>query len=95
MTGQPQRAVRARVTGRVQGVSFRAWTQGRARALGLDGWVRNESDGSVTALIGGDAEAVAEMVAALHQGPRWASVEMVDVQPAEISEVPPGFQITR
>jgi acylphosphatase len=95
VTGGADRAVIARVTGRVQGVSFRAWTQSRARALGLAGWVRNEADGSVTALIGGESSAVDEMVEALHIGPRWANVTGVAIEPAEMPEVPPGFRITR
>ena len=95
MTGGTDRAVHARITGRVQGVSFRAWTQGRARALGLEGWVRNEPDGSVTALIGGESSAVDEMVQALHIGPRWANVTGVEIEPAAVSEIPPGFRITR
>jgi len=95
MNNEQTSAIRARVTGRVQGVSFRAWTQGRAQALGLEGWVRNEADGSVTALIGGDSSAVDEMVAALHIGPRWANVTGVAVEPAAVSEIPPGFRITR
>jgi acylphosphatase len=95
VSGEPLHAIRVRVTGRVQGVSFRAWTEGRARTLGLDGWVRNESDGSVSALIGGRADAVAEMVAALHEGPRWARVDRVETEPADPADVPPGFQITR
>ena len=94
MTGAPA-AIRARVTGRVQGVSFRAWTQAQARALGLEGWVRNEPDGSVVALIGGESSAVARMAEALHSGPRWARVEAVEIEPAEITDIPPGFQITR
>ena len=47
------RAVRARVTGRVQGVCYRAWARSEAEAIGVTGWVRNERDGSVTALIAG------------------------------------------
>ncbi|MCB1330342.1 MAG: acylphosphatase [Maritimibacter sp.] len=93
MSGGP-RAVRVRVTGRVQGVSFRAWTQGRARALGLDGWVRNEPDGSVSALFGGESSAVDEMLSALHIGPRWSNVTGIEAAEVEISEVPPGFRIT-
>lgn len=88
-------ALHARVTGRVQGVSFRAWTEGRAKALGVEGWVRNEPDGSVRALIGGEAEAVAEMIQALHEGPRWANVTGVETEAAAFSDVPPGFRITR
>ena len=48
-----RRAVRVRIAGRVQGVNFRAWTRDEAERLGLDGWVRNEADGSVTALLAG------------------------------------------
>src|SRR5690242_16269177 len=48
MTNQ-QRAVRARIHGKVQGVSYRVWTRSEAMRLGLAGWVRNESDGTVTA----------------------------------------------
>ena len=95
MTAGPNHAIRAHITGQVQGVSFRAWTQSRARALGLDGWVRNESDGSVTALVSGEASAIAEMVEALHIGPRWAKVTAVDIEPTQISEVSSGFRITR
>jgi len=88
-------AIRARITGRVQGVSFRAWTKGRAEALGLEGWVRNEVDGSVTALFGGAPEAVAQMARALKEGPRWARVDRVETAPADIADIPPGFRITQ
>lgn len=93
MSGGP-RAVYARITGRVQGVSFRAWTQSRARTLGLDGWVRNEPDGSVTALFGGESSAVDEMLEALNIGPRWANVTGIEITPAELSDIPDGFRIT-
>jgi acylphosphatase len=65
-------ALRVRVTGRVQGVWFRGWTKAEAEARGLHGWVRNEADGSVAALIAGPEAAVREMVAALHEGPPLA-----------------------
>ncbi|MDX1782061.1 MAG: acylphosphatase, partial [Thalassovita sp.] len=55
-------AMKARVTGRVQGVAFRAWTRSRALDLGLSGWVRNKDDGSVSALFDGDEEAVRQMI---------------------------------
>lgn len=95
MTLLPETARRVHVTGRVQGVAFRAWTQGQARALGLEGWVKNEPDGSVTALIGGPAAKVGEMVEAFHIGPRWARVTGVDSTPADPADIPPGFRITR
>jgi len=87
-------ALRLRVTGRVQGVAFRAWTKGRAQALGLSGWVRNESDGAVTGLIAGEDEAVAEMVRVLHDGPALARVTSVETEPADADAVPEGFTIT-
>lgn len=74
-----QRVVRARISGRVQGVGFRIWTRGEAVRLGLTGWVRNESDGSVSALIAGADSAVAAMVERLWQGPRGAAVSKVEI----------------
>ena len=62
-------ARQVRVTGRVQGVYFRGWTQSEARRLGLGGWVRNDYDGSVAALIAGPPEAVEEMLRLMHRGP--------------------------
>ena len=47
------RTVRVVVTGMVQGVGYRAWTEEQALALGLDGWVRNRRDGSVEAIVAG------------------------------------------
>lgn len=66
-----------RVTGRVQGVGFRAWTREAAEARGLSGWVRNEPDGAVRALLHGPAAAVAGMIEALQDGPAFARVDRV------------------
>src|SRR6056297_1321035 len=76
------KAVGVRVAGRVQGVSFRAWTQVEARGRGLSGWVRNESDGAVRAHLEGRAAEVDAMLAALHKGPPAAVVREVTVQDA-------------
>ena len=76
------RAVDVTVTGRVQGVSFRAYAEDEARRLGVTGWIRNEPDGSVAGHLEGDEETVDAMVAWLREGPRLASVEHVDVVPA-------------
>jgi acylphosphatase len=70
-------AVRLRIEGRVQGVAFRAWTVDEARRRDLRGWVRNRRDGSVEALLIGEAGAVEDMIAACRQGPRLAAVERV------------------
>ena len=67
------------VTGRVQGVFFRAETRDRARSLGLGGWVRNNGDGSVEAVFEGDEERVESMVEWCRRGPAYAKVENVQV----------------
>jgi acylphosphatase len=87
------RAVRVRVTGRVQGVFYRGWTQEEAEALGLKGWVRNERDGSVTALIAGPKGKVSQMVDALWEGPGAASVNYVATEELELGERPSRFTI--
>ena len=87
-----RRAVRARISGRVQGVSYRVWARGEAMRLGLTGWVRNESDGSVSALIAGADSAVAAMIERLWQGPRGAAVSKVEIEDSA-GEVPADFRI--
>jgi acylphosphatase len=87
-------AVHVRITGRVQGVSFRIWTKRQAEKLRLRGWVRNERDGSVSALISGPDQAVAAMLEAFWQGPPGAEVRSVVPEPADPTAVPAGFDIT-
>jgi len=71
-----------RVTGRVQGVFFRAWAQGQARELGISGWIRNCADGSVEAHLDGDENAVARMIGRMRDGPSDAQVDEVMVEDA-------------
>jgi acylphosphatase len=80
---EPARKVR--VTGRVQGVFFRSWTESQARELGVNGWVRNAADGSVEAHLEGDEAAIKALVDRLWQGPPSAAVDDVEVSetPAE------------
>ena len=87
------KAMLVRITGRVQGVGFRVWTQREALRLGLRGWVRNEPDGSVSALIAGPNEAVAEMLKAFRQGPSGAGVRNVETKPGDPSDAPVDFDI--
>lgn len=70
------------VRGRVQGVGYRAWVGHRARAHGLEGWVRNVRDGSVEAVFVGPADVVADMIAACQRGPSSARVDAVTEEPA-------------
>lgn len=79
-------AIRVVIDGRVQGVGFRYWTKGEARRRGLDGWVRNRTDGTVEALFAGPFDAVHEMVEACRQGPPLARVTAVRTFPADPPE---------
>jgi len=65
------------IHGRVQGIGFRWSLSAQAKALGLSGWVRNRRDGSVEALIHGDAEAVEALTAWAYRGPPGARVDRV------------------
>lgn len=95
-TGTPERK-RAHVwiSGRVQGVFFRAHTAERARQLGVVGFVRNLPDGRVEAVFEGEASAVEKMIAWCHQGPPRARVEGVEVQWEEPRGEFTDFQIWR
>ncbi|NBJ12361.1 acylphosphatase [Microvirga arsenatis] len=85
------------IHGRVQGVSFRAWTQHQAQLHGLRGWVRNRSDGSVEAVFSGPAELVEVMLKACHHGPAGALVEKVEILDGGKADLDPSgqFEIRR
>jgi acylphosphatase len=89
-----EKAVLVSITGRVQGVSFRAWAQAEARRLGVTGWVRNERDGSVSALLVGREETVDAMLQRLRAGPPAARVADVLVEDTEPGEPPADFLVT-
>lgn len=84
-----------RVIGRVQGVGFRYWTQRRATELGLRGWVRNETDGSVVVHAFGAADGVAALEEALGRGPIASRVDRVEVLEPVASPESAGFEIRR
>jgi acylphosphatase len=86
------RTVTVRIEGRVQGVYYRAWTHDTARSLGLDGWVRNMSDGSVQAVFSGPAELVGDMLKRCADGPRDAKVTAVTIID-EGGAPPSGFKV--
>jgi acylphosphatase len=78
------------VHGRVQGVWYRGWAVDTARALGLDGWVRNRRDGGVEILAAGSQEAVALFIERCREGPAAARVDRIDVEETD-EAVPAGF----
>lgn len=81
------------ISGKVQGVYFRATTQKTARRLGVDGWVRNLPDGRVEAVFDGDEDALEEMIAFCHEGPDRARVEGVEVEDAPDGGPFDGFEV--
>lgn len=88
------RRVRVFVSGRVQGVFFRATTTEEASQLGLSGWVKNLPDGRVEAVFEGDPDAVADMIQWCHTGSPRAQVEDVDVVEEEPAGID-GFEVRR
>lgn len=81
------------ISGRVQGVGYRAYSQAQAESLGLNGWVRNLRSGQVEALAAGSELAQEEFLKALNEGPNSSSVSQVQFvdlsEPMELS----GFEI--
>lgn len=74
-----QRRVYIRVSGRVQGVFYRASARDQAVSLGLTGWARNLADGRVEILAEGNPASVAALVEWCRRGPRWARVDSLDI----------------
>ncbi len=75
-----RQAIHAIVRGVVQGVGFRFFVQRQARGLGLRGWVRNRTDGTVEVWAEGRRDALLALIEALHKGPPHAHVEAVTVE---------------
>lgn len=80
------------VSGRVQGVYYRASTRDAAGQHGIDGWVRNLDDGRVEAVFEGDEDAVENMCAWCETGSQAANVDSVDVTMEEPAGID-GFQV--
>jgi acylphosphatase len=80
------------VSGRVQGVFYRAGTVEQARSLGLDGFVRNLPDGRVEVVLKGARTAISEMIGWLWRGPSRAVVSGVQVE-VYTGTVPHGFEV--
>ncbi|HWC21898.1 MAG TPA: acylphosphatase [Flexivirga sp.] len=86
------RAVDVTISGRVQGVFFRASCVQEARRLSVAGWVRNAPDGKVIGHFEGDADAVVALIDWCHEGPRHARVDDVDVREGAIQHCE-GFDV--
>lgn len=75
-----QKRIQLIVRGRVQGVFFRATAQREARQLGLTGWVKNRSDGSVEMVCEGEEDAVKDFLAWAQTGPTTARVDNIETK---------------
>lgn len=95
MTTDTMDRLSARITGRVQGVGFRNFTQRCARELNVTGWVRNEPDGSVRLEAEGPRDALEQLNEAVHEGPRLARVRTVDAEFDDATGTFDGFHVKR
>lgn len=81
------------VTGRVQGVFFRDYTQKQAILYSLTGWVRNLPDGSVEALLCGEEEQVSHMLSWLRQGSPQSRVDSINIDDLHSTDIFLSFEI--
>ncbi|NQV16386.1 acylphosphatase [bacterium] len=82
-----------RVTGRVQGVGFRAFVQSTGQQYGLTGWVMNNPDGSVSGVAEGDQGLMVEFIKEVKIGNRWSSVTGIEEQTMRFTGEFENFQI--
>lgn len=87
-----RKTVHVIVSGRVQGVGYRAFTEREAKRTGLDGWVRNRADGTVEAVLSGEGATIEAVLWSLRSGPKAAIVTYVAVSP-EPNVPPAGFTV--
>ena len=94
MREQPQLLARTyRVRGRVQGVGFRWYVEREAQTLGIAGWVRNRSDGTVEVLAQGTREQLFSLRSKLQQGPRASRVDDVEEVESQVQHDMKTFRI--
>lgn len=89
-----QKRVHIFVSGRVQGVFFRAETKRAAQRYNLSGWVKNLRDGRVEAVFEGDEKNIEQMIAWCHEGPPFAAVEHLEISEEPASGEFEGFSIS-
>ena len=82
-----------RISGKVQGVGFRYFVRTAAQHLGLTGWVKNNSDGSVVGLAEGEHGLIVSFLKELKVGNRWSQVEGVENEPHSYSGEYKSFEI--
>lgn len=82
------------ISGEVQGVGYRAWAARKAEEIGLHGWIRNLSDGTVEAVFAGEPAGIAQMLEECESGSRAARVDDIEsreLEQEELNDVEEGF----
>ncbi|MFN2339862.1 MAG: acylphosphatase [Halanaerobium sp.] len=74
------------ISGRVQGVGFRAFTRSQAAVLDIKGWVKNLHDGRVEAVIQGEKNKVTQMIKKLKKGPSFARVDDFEISEEKLDD---------
>lgn len=87
------RQVHVLVSGKVQGVGFRAFTKEKADDLGIKGWVRNLLDGRVESVMQGPSDGIDKLLVAVKRGPRSARVDGLEVKDEKIAEKFADFKV--
>ena len=82
-----------RIHGKVQGVGYRFYATRVARRMGLKGWIQNNRDGTVEALVEGEKNAIDEWIEEIREGPRYAEVTHIDQESKEFSGRLPDFDV--
>lgn len=85
--------IAGRAEGRVQGVGFRFFVQSNAKSLGITGWVKNMSDGSVTMELQGEGEIVERLIAKIKRGNDWIKVTNFEQETLPVVEGENKFAI--
>ena len=93
--GEEAKRMESLVRGIVQGVAFRYHTALKANELGLQGWVRNNKDGSVQVEAQGQGSSLNDLIRYLHKGPMHAKVDEVEIKWMETREISGKFRIVR
>jgi acylphosphatase len=87
-----RKRIHIKIYGRVQGVWFRKWAQSKAQELGISGWVKNESNGSLSLQAEGNEAGLSRLVEECHEGPEKAII--TDLTTKDIASVEDeGFNI--
>jgi acylphosphatase len=87
------RRVKIQVSGRVQGVYFRMFTQNKAKQFGIKGCARNLSDGRVEIIAEADHGNIEKLIKWCHKGPVTARVDLVEITEHESDEIFTSFEI--